>query len=372
MLTLPSLIAHPNIQLVGGYDPRQEATARFARDFDTLEHQTLEALLADPLVEAIYVASPHEFHREQAIAGAAAGKHLLIDKPMAASAADCLAIEAAATAAGILVVVGPSHGFDVPVARAAELIREGAFGLPRMLTGMNYTDFVHRPRRPEELDRRRGGGVVLSQAAHQIDVARRLMGSRVEQVRGTVLDWDSERRTDGAYTAHLQFNGGAAASLSYSGYGRYCSDDLFGGVTELGHENNKNKARGGTKRTSEIADKIARTFGPLGASDLPQPTHHEHFGWFLVSCEEADLRLTPDSIHVYRRDSSEVVELPPPSIPRAGALDEIVRAVRFGEKPVHDARWGALTVACCEALLRSSDEQQEIAVEDSKLKGDTR
>jgi phthalate 4,5-cis-dihydrodiol dehydrogenase len=371
LLTLPSIIAHPRIQLVAGCDPREEAVSRFAREFQGSCYFCFEELLRDPAVEAVYVASPHQFHRDQAIAAAKTGKHLLIEKPMAITIEDGLAIERAAEAAGIVTVVGPSHGLDLPVRYAAALISDGRFGRPRMITAMNYTDFVMRPRRPEELVRSRGGGVVFSQGAHQIDIARRLMGTAVESVRAVVGDWDPARPTDGAYTALLTFEGGGAASLSYSGYGRYDSNVLLGGISELGHVVPA-AAAPRSSTASEANEKIARTFGPLGSGDLQLPRHHEHFGWVLVSCEGADLRLMADEIIIHERGRTLSERLPPPTIPRAGALDALVEGVRLGRAPLQDAAWGTATVACCQALLRSSDEAREVALSEVMAAWETR
>ena len=124
------------------------------------------------------MASPHPHHAAHAIAAARAGKHVLVEKPMALDVADCAAMVEAARAAGTRLAVGPSHGYDAPVARAAELIASGRYGRVRMVTAFNFTDFLYRPRRPDELDPALGGGVVLSQAAHQVDVVRRLVGAR--------------------------------------------------------------------------------------------------------------------------------------------------------------------------------------------------
>ena len=95
-----------------------------------------------------------------------AGKHVLIDKPMATSVAEANAIVDAARQAGMCVVAGPSHGFDGAVARGRDLIASGALGKVKMVTALNFTDFVYRPRRPEELDPARGGGVGNPAGAH--------------------------------------------------------------------------------------------------------------------------------------------------------------------------------------------------------------
>ena len=78
-------------------------------------------------------------------------------------------------------MVGHSHSFDAPILRTRALIAGGEFGAVRMINTLNYTDFVYRPRRPEELDTAQGGGAIFSQAAHQVDIVRLLGGGEVQE-----------------------------------------------------------------------------------------------------------------------------------------------------------------------------------------------
>ena len=117
----------------------------------------------------------------------------------------------AAKAAGDALVVGHSHSFDAPVLRARALIESGELARVRMISALNFTDYLYRPRRPEELDTARGGGVIFSQAAHQVDIVRLLGGGRVDSVRALTGNWDAARPTEGAYAALLAFDDGAFA-----------------------------------------------------------------------------------------------------------------------------------------------------------------
>ena len=82
-LMLPTLAAHPRVTLVAAADPRAEARAAFERDFKGRAHDSVAGLCADPEVEAVYIATPHQHHAEHAIAALAQGKHVLVEKPMA-------------------------------------------------------------------------------------------------------------------------------------------------------------------------------------------------------------------------------------------------------------------------------------------------
>jgi phthalate 4,5-cis-dihydrodiol dehydrogenase len=359
-LMRPAFVAHPRVELVAACDPREEARREFAAEFAGHAHATFDALCADAEVDAIYIATPHELHAEHATTAARRGKHLLIEKPMAVTLAECEAIIDAARAARVAVVVGPSHSFDAPFVRARELIDTGRYGDVRMITALNYTDFLYRPRRPEELDTARGGGVVFSQGAHQVDVVRLLAGRTATSVRAHTGAWDRARPTEGAYAAQVAFDGGAFASLVYSGYAHFDSDELTGGIGELGQR--KDAARYGSARAAlaagaspaqEVALKHRRAYGGEDAR-TDAPVAHEHFGMVLVSCDRADLRPLPNGVMVYDDKRAWLSELPLPAIPRAAVIDELCDAVDGARAPPHSGEWAMATLEVCLAILHSA------------------
>lgn len=363
-LMAPTFAADERVRLVAAADPRPEARARFERDFGGKAYAAVEELCADPHVNVVYVATPHQHHATHAIAAANAGKHVLVEKPMALTLEECCAMTEAARRHGVFLVVGHSHSFDVPIAHARKLIDSGAFGRLRMITAINFTDFLYRPRRPEELDTSRGGGAIYNQAAHQVDIARLLAGE-VASVRATTGNWDPARSTEGAYSALLTFASGAVGTLTYSGYAHFDSDELCGWVGEGG--NRKDPSAYGVARKAlrgdEVELKNARNYG--GASYAPSAGErlHPHFGFLIASCERADLRPLPEGVMVYGDEERRLEPLVPPRVPRAEVIDELCAAVAEGKAPLHDGQWGAATLAVCLAILRSSREQREVTLE---------
>jgi len=363
------LAGHPRVRLEAAADPRVEARAAFEAEFGGRTYETVDAMCGDPQIDVVYVASPHELHATHAIAAAGAGKHVLVEKPMALSLADCAGMTAAARDAGVQLIVGPSHSFDAPVARTRALIAAGEYGLVRQIVALTYTDFLYRPRRPEELEEASGGGVLFSQAVHQIDTVRLLAGGLVRSVRAHAGAWDPERPSDGAYTALLRFEGGAAASLSYSGYGRYDSDELVGWIGETGFAKDPGVYGDARKRldtggANETRLKEARAYGAPGSSDAPEvPPHHEHFGYLLVSCERADLRPTPHGVTVYGERERIFHPLDPPRVAREAVIDEVWRAVGEAQQPLHSGEWGAASLEVCLAMKRSAEEDREVSLE---------
>lgn len=370
-LMLPALAHHPRIRVVAAAEPHAKARQRFEADFGAPCHASVAAMLADPQVEAVYIASPHQHHADHAIAAARAGKHVLVEKPMALDLAEAEAMITAAREAGVTLMLGHSHGQDGPVRHARRLIAEGRFGAPRLITALNCTDFLWRPRRPEELETSQGGGVVFSQAAHQLDVIRVLCGGLLKTVRAQTFAWDPARPTEGAYTAFLTFEGGAATA-TYSAHGRYDSDALQGWVGELGAP--KAATVPGAARTrilgmtqaQEIAAKLARGYGESGGgAGLPPgqpPAYHNHFGFILVQCDRADLRITAEGVEVHGDDGLALHRTKLPALPRAEVLDEFADAVLAGIPPRHDGSWGRATLEACLALLDSARHGREVAL----------
>src|SRR5262249_11684400 len=163
---------------------------------------------------------------------AAAGKHLLVEKPMALTLDEAQAMIDASRAAGVKLIVGHSHSFDAPIAAARKIIASGEFGRLKMITALKFTDFLHRPRGAEELDTALGGGVVFNQAAHQVDILRLLAGGLAESVVAQTGIWDPSRPTEGAYNAMIRFAGNVAATITYSGYAHFDSDEFLDWTSE--------------------------------------------------------------------------------------------------------------------------------------------
>ncbi|MEJ0073902.1 MAG: Gfo/Idh/MocA family oxidoreductase [Alphaproteobacteria bacterium] len=355
----------PRVALVAAADPRAEARRRFAKDFGGKAYDTVEELCADPDIEIVYVATPHQLHARHAILAARNGKHGLVEKPMALTLDDCAGMIAATRSAGVHLIVGHSHSFDAPILRTYELIVSGAYGAVRMITALNYTDFLYRPRRPEELDTAQGGGAVFNQAAHQVDIVRLIGGGCVKSVRAATGAWDATRPTEGSYSALLTFEDGAFASLTYGGYGHFDSDELMGWIGEIGQrkEPYARKPQGLAASAEEVALKNARNYGGANWSEsVEQPVTHQHFGTIIVSCDRADLRPMPDGVMIYQNGTARLDPLPPPNIPRTEVIDELYAAVVDGKPPLHDGAWAMATLEVCLAMLQSAREGREVGL----------
>ena len=368
-LMLPTFLHDSRVKLVGATDPIAGARKQFEKDFGAPSHESVEALCANPAVEALYIASPHQFHATHVCQAASFGKHVMVEKPMALSLEECSRMIDATQRAGVQLIVGHSHSFNAPIRRTRQIIDSGLYGNVKMITALNFTDFLYRPRRPEELDTAAGGGVIHSQATHQIDIVRLLGGGLVSRVRAQTGAWDADRPTEGAYSALLEFENGVFASATYSGYGHYDSDELMDNIGEMGQVKNpadygtaRKRLQGAASSAQETALKAARNYGGAlytPTRSLPEPLAHQHFGQVIVSCEKADLRPTPAGIAIYADTLKTFEPMPAPRIPRSEVIDELYEVVIGGRPAVHSGEWARATTAVCLAILESARSQSE-------------
>src|SRR4051794_3955931 len=306
---LPPIRGNPAVELAAIAEPAAEMRETVAAETGVAVHPDLPAMLRDAKLDAVYIATPTELHPEHVALVCAAKKHVLTEKPMAIRVEQAQQMVEAASRAGVVLQVGHSHSYDLPIARMREIVASGALGRVRMIHTWNFTDWMARPRRSAELDVGQGGGVTYRQGAHQVDILRLIGGGLVKSVRATTFDWDDSRRSIGAHTIFLNFADGAVATAIYNGYGHFSGTELTGGGGEWGLDEKPPPA---TKPAAvltpeqELAAKRQRARNAIPAGAPHQP----HFGLTLVSCERGDIRQWPDGLLIYSDKGREEIALP--------------------------------------------------------------
>jgi len=370
---LPALVRHPGVVITAGADPRPEARAAWARDFEAETYETAEQLCASPNVDAVYIATPHQFHAANVITAAAAGKHAICEKPMALTLEDCDAMIAAVERAGTRLVIGHSQSFSPPIYAIREMVRSGEYGRLGMMLYLTHKGLLYTPRRPEELDPALGGGVVFNQAPHQVDSVRWIGGGLVRSVRAQLGVWDPHRPVDGAYAAFLEFEDGATAQLVFSAYGRFDSGEFHFWIGEGGERRERQRWGNARKeleqlsREEEAELKAQLAYGggrqPKVRLDDQEGRFQSMFGALLVSCERADLRPSPKGVLIYDDDGRREIELPILAAVKTRVVDELFDAAVNGAPVRHDGRWGKATLEVLLALHQSSRERREIVLD---------
>jgi phthalate 4,5-cis-dihydrodiol dehydrogenase len=375
-LALPEIARHPDVQITAGADPRPAAREAFAARFQARTYDSAEALCASPEVDAVTILTPNRMHAEHAILAAEHAKQVILDKPLALTLEDADRVIAAVDRNGVRLVVGHSQSMDGTIRYMADLVGSGQLGRPRTITTLFFSDWLYRPRSQDELDPGLGEGIVYRQGPVHADIVRMLGGGLVRSVRAITSASDPRRPIDGGYTALAEFENGAAATMTYSGYGYFDSTELTFGVGLQGYAADPDAHRrtwqlfDGFAEGEEAAYKETTRFGgerhTRPARTAPDgQRRHAFFGLTLVSCEGGDIRQTPTGLAIYRADGRTEVPL------SAGAdysrryttaeLD-LMYAAWSRDEPVasHDGRWAKGTLEVCLAILQSARERREI------------
>jgi predicted dehydrogenase len=115
-------------KLIGAYDPDRSRCAAVTEKFGGRVFESLDEVLADPRVEAIHVLNPAEFHVETALAGLNAGKHVLVEKPVAATCKELGALAEAARKARRVCMPAHNYIYAPSIRRARRLVESGKLG----------------------------------------------------------------------------------------------------------------------------------------------------------------------------------------------------------------------------------------------------
>jgi phthalate 4,5-cis-dihydrodiol dehydrogenase len=363
---LPSVVKHPNVELVAVANPSPAAREEVGKAFDAKQFANIESIAACPEVDALYIATPTEFHTEQVILAAQAGKHILVEKPMAITLEDAQKMIDACERAGVILMVGHSHSYDVPYVRMRELIAGGTFGPLRFINSFYYTDWMYRPRRPEEFDENMGGSVTWRQGAHQLDVLRLLGGGVVKTVRAKTFNWQPDRPGIGAHAIWLTFDDGTFASAIYNGYGGFLTSEICFDTGELGFPQTIDQVGKGRRAfreragKDELGAKRARAAGMYKEETLPP--HQPFFGVFIVSCEGGDIRQSATGLYTYTERGREELPLPLDKDTRDVMLEELYDACTGKQVPLHNGRWGMANVEVTAAAIDSARSERDVAL----------
>ena len=381
---LPVLEKMPEIKLVAGADLRPQAREAWERRYGGRAYDSVEALCADPDVEAVWVSTPNQLHAEHSLLAAEHGKHLCVRKPLALTMDECQRIVELADRNGVKVLAGgQTQGTNPLVQAIRQMILDDQLGPLRAINLWAYTGWMLRPRMPQEVDEDLGGGIVWRQAPHQIETIRWLGGGKVRSVRAVTGRWRPERpNATGYFSAFLEFEDGTPVTMVYNAYGYFDSVELVSWGKDsamdekvglrrallagtLDEEKGKESTRFGALVEGKSGPQIPWEGGGGGGRGSWLPGNQ---GVFVVSLDRGDVRMSPDGLYVY--DDEGVHEV---SLSRGAGTGmmpflaseplELYNAVRQGKPMLHDARWGMATAEVQWAILESGRQHREITLQ---------
>jgi predicted dehydrogenase len=277
-------------KLVACHDSYAPAAARLAESTSCQAYEHLKGLLADDRVNVITICTPSGAHLEPAIAAARAGKHVIVEKPLEVTVARCDRIIRECEAHGVVLsTIFPSR-FHESSQLIKKAIDQGRFG--RLTLGDAYVKWYRTQqyydsgawRGTWKLD---GGGALMNQAIHSVDLLTWLMGP-VESILAQTATLAHENiEVEDVATANLRFVNGAlgvieASTAAYPGYLKRIEIHGSDGSAVLEEEDIKTwDFRRATKFDEALKARMAgRTKTGGGAADPAAIGHHGHAAQF--------------------------------------------------------------------------------------------
>lgn len=210
----------------------------FAETWNCAVEPSVEALVKRPDVDAVIISTPHSLHRDHALAAIDAGKHVLLEKPMAISVPECDEIINAAKDAGVTLMIAQSHRYWPGGAIAKKLIEEGAIGelvmgRDALLHSSYIKDDEYNWRHDPKLA---GRGYFLGYGVHIVDRLRWWFNSEVDTVFAKFSDFRTDKPTETTGMVFLTFKSGAYCTIWTSnatpkpawGKQLFCGAELMG------------------------------------------------------------------------------------------------------------------------------------------------
>jgi len=199
----------------GAYSPSAERRQNFSAQYGLAAVDSVEALLDDPAIQCVSVLTPPHTHLELVRRCAAAGKHVLLEKPLEIDVARAREVVATCKRAGVVLGVCLQHRYRPSAARLAALMREGSLGaianagaVMRLWRPQTYYDVPGRGTRARD-----GGGVLLTQGIHTLDLLLNFAGAPAEVAAYAVTTPVHRMETEDCVAAAVRYASGAIGTI---------------------------------------------------------------------------------------------------------------------------------------------------------------
>ncbi|HOW69437.1 MAG TPA: Gfo/Idh/MocA family oxidoreductase [Phycisphaerae bacterium] len=185
---------------------------QLAEDYAMDLEPSFEALIARQDIDAVFIATPHHVHAEQAIAAAGAGKHVLIEKPMACTVAECDAILDACRKNNVHSSIAFTQRMRICNMRAKRIIADDRIGGIQQIasTQLNGGGVGTLPKWQSEVENL---GTLFGHGIHNFDSIRWLTGQEIKTVYAKCGSFEPGLKVEGTSMVVMSMSGGAFASL---------------------------------------------------------------------------------------------------------------------------------------------------------------
>lgn len=304
----------PGVEVIWACDVRDEALAVTARRYPGIARTTeVSAVLADPAVDAVLIATPVSTHYDLALAALEAGKHVLVEKPLSGSSAEAYDLVDAAASRGLVLMPGHTFLYSPPVTMTREIIESGELGDIYFISTSRVNLGIHQP----------DVSVVWDLGPHDFSILRYWLGEVPSTVGALTRGCATPDTPDVAFI-HLTFESGAIAhvELAWLAPSKLRRTTIVGSRKMVVYDDTSNEP--------------VRIFDSGAQLDEPQT-----FGEYRLTYRTGDI----------------VSPRVPGTEPLSLQLEDFCRAVRDGATPRSSAALGIDVVRMIEAVDRSLELQ---------------
>jgi predicted dehydrogenase len=333
----------PESEFVAACDADRDRAEAFAARFGAARaYADVATMLKDSGAEAVVIGTPHPMHAGPAILAAEAGAHVLVEKPMAATLADCDTMLAAARKTGVTLGVISQRRLYEPVLRMKAAIDAGKVGAPVLGVFQMYSWRDPAYYRSDPWRGRwdtEGGGVLVNQSPHQLDLLQWVMGGEIDEISGFWANLNHpEIEVEDTAVATVRFRGGALGSI-------ITSVSQKPGIYTKVHVHGSNGASVGVE-TDRGATFVA------GVSAIAEPPLND---LWTIPGEEHRLAEFQDD------DRARFARIDATTHYHALQIRDFLQAAIDGRPPLVTGEEGCKVVAMFTAIYRSQRERRPIA-----------
>ncbi len=208
--TIPGMMLCDNAELVAVMEINMELAEKCRAKWGCKRAYDNEAaLLADPEIDAVYIASPVFLHAKQAMAAADAGKHILIEKPLAMTAEEGQKVADYCKEKGVKLAVGLMMRFGAYVQAMKRAIAEGKIGKPVSAYAQFTCWYPDMPGNWRQSKKNGGGGAMMDMGVHCIDLLQYILGTKATQVAAFHDTLSFQYEVEDSSTVMLRMENGA-------------------------------------------------------------------------------------------------------------------------------------------------------------------
>ena len=212
--TIPGLLLAENAELVAVMDTDMEMTEVLAKKHGASKaYDCVDELLKNPEIDAVYIASPVAAHYEQAKKAALAGKHILLEKPLALTIAEGEELISLCEKHNVLFATGLMMRFHAYHVKAKELVAEGALGTIVSARAQLTCWYPDIPGSWRQSMAQAGGGALMDMGVHCIDLLQYIIDDKVVAVSALTGTKTFDYEVEDSATVLMQFEKGAYATV---------------------------------------------------------------------------------------------------------------------------------------------------------------